>query len=68
MDRLTVGVLTVAGLLTLACTKTVTILDAWYSAYRQRQNDRRLYGRNAIMTRMLEWTPSPSDPTQRDKN
>lgn len=64
MDRLTVGVISVIGLLAWAFTNAMVLLDVWVMHYRQSRQDRRLYGRNVVMARMLEHTPQSDDPTK----
>ncbi len=59
MDRLTVGIISVISLLTYIVTMANGLLDQWLTYYRQRQEDKRLQGRNAIMARLMDASPGP---------
>ncbi len=60
MDRLTFGVISVIGLLTYIVTMANGLLDQWRNTYRQRQSDKRIQGRNAIVARLIDTTTQPS--------
>lgn len=55
MGRLTVGVMSVIGLLTYVVTLLNGLADQWLAHHRQLQRDRQLYGRNQIVKRLMEY-------------
>lgn len=55
MDKFTVGVMSVIGLLIYVVTLLNGLADQWLNHRRQVQRDRRLYGRNAIVKRLMEY-------------